>query len=273
MLKLKDGIVSLFKKVVTSIPPDVEDAIRMAYGREAEGSQTKEVFRAILEQVKEARVQGKPLCQHAGVPVFWVGMPRSLSRREILDIIIDGTETAFKKIPAFGDRTEGEALPSIPVPVVFFEETDSTSLVVDLLINGADCENAGMFFSINQPFTGNFTEVKKALLESVSKRSNNLCSPCVLGIGIGSERTQIAALSKKQLLRKLSDNNAHPKLMQLEQELTEGLNTLITEFPSLNCKTAILGVKAATVNLHSFSYLVDVSVSCWALRRGRLIWS
>ncbi|MBF0520936.1 MAG: fumarate hydratase, partial [Nitrospirae bacterium] len=154
MLKLKDGIVSLFKKVVTSIPPDVEDAIRMAYDRETEGSQTKEVFRAILEQIKEARVQGKPLCQHSGVPVFWVGMPRSLSRREILDIIIDGTETAFRKIPAFGDRIESDSSPSIPVPVVFFEETDSTSLVIDLLINGADCENAGMFFSINQPFTG-----------------------------------------------------------------------------------------------------------------------
>ncbi|QWR77931.1 fumarate hydratase [Candidatus Magnetomonas plexicatena] len=273
MLKLKDGIVELFKKVVTSIPPDVEDAIKAAYGKEDEGGQTRGVLGAILEQIKEARVKNKPLCQHAGVPVFWVGMPRSLSRREISEIILDGTETAYKKIPAFWDRNEGDMAPSFPVPVVFFEETEGTSLVVDLLLNGADCENAGMFFSIKQPFTGNFTEVKTALLDYISQRGDNLCSPCVLGIGIGSERTQVAALSKKQLLRKISDKNTHPELMQLEQELAEALNTLVAEFPPLSCKTAILGVKAATVNLHSFSFLVDVSVSCWALRRGRLIWS
>ncbi|MEO5357680.1 MAG: fumarate hydratase [Nitrospirae bacterium YQR-1] len=273
MLKLKDGIVELFKKVVTSIPPDVENAIKEAHSRESEGSSGRESFNVILEQIKDSRANRKPLCPEAGVPVFWVNMPRSLNRREIAEIILDGTGAAYKKIPTLSSTKEGEQSPSLPVPVIFFEETDGASLVVDLLLNGADCENAGMFFSIKQTFSGDFTSVKETLFDVLTDSASKLCPPCVLGVGIGSERTQVAALSKKQLLRKLSDKNPKPELALLEQELFEGLNLRATGQSACGGRTPFLGVKAATINLHSFSFLVDVSVSCWALRRGRLIWS
>ena len=41
MLKLRDGIVELYRKVATSLPPDVEDALKAACVSEKKGFKCK----------------------------------------------------------------------------------------------------------------------------------------------------------------------------------------------------------------------------------------
>ena len=51
MLKLVDGIVELYKKVATSLPPDIEAAICVGYESETDDSNAKYSLDIILENI------------------------------------------------------------------------------------------------------------------------------------------------------------------------------------------------------------------------------
>jgi len=128
LLKLRDGIVELYRKVATSLPPDVEEALRMALTREKEGSAAASALSVMIDNVRLARDTAKPICQDTGVPVFFVKVPLGLSYRELRETILDATRIATAKIPLrpnavdviteknSGDNT-GEGF-----PLIHFEE-------------------------------------------------------------------------------------------------------------------------------------------------------
>ncbi len=75
-----------------------------------------------------------------------------------------------------------------------------------------------------------------------------------------------------QLMRKLNDSSKVRELAGLEQQLLRDINSLGIGPMGLGGKTTALGVKVGVNHRHPASYFVDVSVGCWAMRRGRLIW-
>jgi tartrate dehydratase alpha subunit/fumarate hydratase class I-like protein len=81
VLKLRDAIVKLYKKAATSLPSDVEAALRFAY--EKERLNAKAVLSAILENIKIARNTERPICQDTGVPVFFIKIPLGISHLEL----------------------------------------------------------------------------------------------------------------------------------------------------------------------------------------------
>ena len=60
MLKLRDGIVELYRKVATSLPPDVEESLKSALSREAKGSAARASLSVILENIRVARDTVRP---------------------------------------------------------------------------------------------------------------------------------------------------------------------------------------------------------------------
>ncbi|MBF0466948.1 MAG: fumarate hydratase [Nitrospirae bacterium] len=295
MLKLRDGIVELFRKVATSIPPDVDLALRGAF--DSETMESKETLSIILENITLARQEKKPVCQEFGVPVFWVRLPGGLSRKEISSIILKGTGMAVSKVPLAGVHGacptfshEAHCM-NIAEPVIYYEQFEGTSLVIDLMLMGADCENAGGFHCIpavaspkENAFANEalnealiygdlFNGVATRVTETILRAQGRGCPPYIVGIGIGGARDSAAALSKSQLLRKLNDVNPISYLHDMEMAILSDINRLQTGPIGLGGNTSALGVKIGVSNWHFSSNFVDISLSCWALRRGRLIWS
>ena len=91
-------------------------------------------------------------------------------------------------------------------------------------------------------------------------------------MGIGAAKDQVTRLSKEQLLRRLDDVNRYPVLSQLEKKISEDINSLGIGTIGLGGRTTSLGVKIGINHRHPASYFVDISVSCWADRRARMIW-
>lgn len=281
MLKLRDGIVELYRKVATSLPPDVEEALKAARSAEPEGTAAAAALGVITENIRLARDTVRPICQDTGVPVFHVKVPVGLSQQEIKEAIVEATRLATGKIPlrpnavdVVTEENSGDNT-GIGFPVIHVEETPNGTLVIDLMLKGGGSENVGQTYKLPDERLGaqrDFEGVRRCVLDAVRKAQGRGCPPYILGVGIGASKDQVTLLSKDQLMRKLNDVNRIEILDKLEKSLLDEVNRLGIGPQGLGGRTTALAVKVAVNHRHPASYFVDVSFSCWASRRGRLIW-
>jgi len=248
---------------------------------ETEGSTAASTLSVIAENIRRARETARPMCQDTGVPVFYVKVPVGLSHEELRNTIMEATREATVKVPLrpnavdivteknSGDNT-GDGF-----PVMYIEETSAGTLTIDLMLKGAGSENAGQLYKLPLPEIGaqrDLDGVRRCVLDAVQKAQGRGCPPYVIGVGIGATKDQVTRLAKVQLMRKLNDASKVRELAELEQQLLRDINSLGIGPMGLGGRTTALGVKIGVNHRHPASYFVDVSVGCWAMRRGRLIW-
>ncbi|HWR58697.1 MAG TPA: fumarate hydratase [Thermodesulfovibrionales bacterium] len=280
MLKLRDGIVELYKKVATSIPPDVEDAIKKGLSSE-EDSRAKESLSRILDNIGASRQAPRPSCADTGVPIFRVKVPRGLSHVEMRNTIREATVVATQKIPlvpAAVDILTGENSgdnTGTGFPIIYLEEVSDDTLTIDLMLRSAESEYFGRTYRLplgDLQAERDLEGVRKCVVDSVRKAGGRGCPPYTVGVGIGASQDQVSVLATHQLFRKIPDENPNPAIAELEQKILNELNELGIGPMGVGGRTTALGVKIGVNHRHPESYLVYVSLSCWANRRGRLIW-
>ncbi|KJU84283.1 hydro-lyase, Fe-S type, tartrate/fumarate subfamily subunit alpha [Candidatus Magnetobacterium bavaricum] len=286
MLRLKDGIVELYTKVATSIPSDVEDALKQTYTSETtEGmvDRGSGCFSVIIDNVKNAKTTKKPLCRDIGIPVFWVKLPHGLDPQHIAADIVEGSRQAVLRLTGSGVTGAAEDVAAIN-PDIYFEDSNKSSLVVDLLLKSTDCQRSeelsqmqgGGSIALEPDAAGGLeTEkyhnaIRDIVVDTVKKAKKRVCVPYTIGVGLGTEKDDVAMISKKQLLRRLNDSN--PETQALEKKILEDLNTMDATTPGSTAQTTALGVKIGGSFSGPDSVVVNVSICCWANRRGRLIW-
>jgi fumarate hydratase class I len=274
LLKLREGIVELYKKVTTSLPPDVEDAIRLARELTEEDSAENKALLKSIEEIRSSRAQPRPICRDSGIPHFHVKVPLGISHKEIEAALIDATRIATEKrlleasaVDAVSGKDSGDNT-GIGFPVIHLEESPDATLSVELILVGTEAENEGRTYRLPDESINAQRDLEgagKCVIDAVKRAGGRGCPPYIIGVGIGATREQAARISKKQLLRRLSDKNADDELAALEERILEDVN-------SLNNKLSALGVKMGVNHRHRESFIVDVSLSCWATRRGKLLW-
>jgi fumarate hydratase class I len=280
MLKLRDGIVELFRKVATSIPPDVEEAMKNAFTSE-EDAGAKESLSTIGLTIRKSRQIPRPACVDTGIPTFRVKVPRGLGHGEIINTIREATAVATLKVPLAlsavdivtgensGDNT-GEGF-----PVIYLEEAPDDTLTVDLMLRSGECETYGRTYSLPMEEIDagrDLDGVRKCVLDCVKRAGGRGCPPYTIGVGIGAARDQVSMLSTRQLFRKLPDESENPVIRELEHRLLREVNELGIGPMGGGGGTTAIGVKIGINHRHPEAYLVDVALACWANRRGRLIW-
>lgn len=280
MLKLRDGIVELYRKVATSLPKDVEDAIKIAFEKEKLPI-AKDSLRIILENIRLARTEEIPICQDTGIPVFYVKVPRCLGQERIKEMIFEATRIATERIPLrpnsvdiITEKNSGDNT-GVDFPVIHMEESEGENLIIDLMLKGGGAENIGCMYKL--PNTEIKAErglegVRAVILDAVLNAQGRGCPPYIIGVAIGGSRDQVAYQSKRQLLRRLQDFHREVALASFEEGITQDINRLGIGVMGIGGDTTCLGVKIEVSNRHPATYFVDISFSCWAMRRGRLIW-
>ena len=281
MIHLRNAIVELYRKVATSLPADVVSALQNLHRKEKKGSNAALALSVILGNISGAVKTVRPLCQDTGVPVFFVRVPVGLSHLQIRSTVIKATQIATREIPlrpnAVDILTEknSEDNTGIGFPVIYIDETKGRNLVIDLMLKGSGSENIGQLYKLpveELQAERNLKGVRKCVLDTVYKAQGKGCPPYVIGVGIGAAKDQVTRLSKEQLLRRLDDVNPYPVLSKLEKRISEDINSLGIGTIGLGGRTTSLGVKIGINHRHPASYFVDISVSCWADRRARMIW-
>jgi fumarate hydratase, class I len=281
MLDFRNAIVELYRTAASSLPSDVEASLRRAGGKEEKGSNAASALAAILENIGRARETGRPLCQDTGVPVFFIRIPCGISHLAVKGTIIKATRVASRNIPlrpnavdVLTERNSGDNT-GVGFPVIYCEETKGSSIVIDLMLKGAGSENIGQLYKLPVEDIGaerDLEGVRRCVLDAIYKAQGKGCPPYIIAVGIGASKDQVTRLSKEQLLREIEDVNSHKTLSALEKRLLRDVNRLGIGPLGFGGRTTALGVKVGVNHRHPASYFVDVSISCWADRRARLIW-
>ncbi|HMK55721.1 MAG TPA: fumarate hydratase [Dissulfurispiraceae bacterium] len=290
MLKLREGIVELYKKVASSIPSDVEDALKKAWEAETDAG-VRESMTKILKQISASRAALRPLCLDTGIPFFFVWVPRGLSQLQVREDIIEATRIATRKVPLSPNAVDmlsgsntGDNI-GLYFPLIHIEETEKNSLTIDLMLQGSECENLGSQYKLPASFAEGGPEasgisvaerdldgVKRCVLDAVARAKGKGCPPYMLGVAIGGARDQVAYLSRRQLCGRINVSNPDTRLAALEADIKREVNEFGRTAEGLMRNVTAFGVRIAAAHRHPQTCFVDVSFSCWANRKARLIW-
>lgn len=280
MHDLSEALIELIRRTSSDLPADVEDALKQAREREAEGSAAHGALDTILENVALARRDSTPICQDTGTPIFYVHYPAGWSPRELTDqiraAIAEATRRTYLRpnaVDSISGKNSGNNLGDDAFPSIHFVEVEGDELNIDLLLKGGGCENVGAQYALPDSRIGagrDLEGVRKVVLDAVHNAQGKGCAPGVLGVAIGGDRGSSYARSKEALFQPLGESRASPELAQLETRLTKEANQLGIGPMGFGGETTVLDVKIEGMHRLPASFFVSVSYMCWAHRRHRM---
>ena len=274
-MSITEKILDLIRETSSSLPEDVEKALRRAMRREDASSSAKVVLKTILDNCALARKASTPLCQDTGTLTFFVdaSLRRRVTRKVISQAVALATEKGYLRKNCI-DSVDGKSYDdnvAEGAPVIHYVEGGELPAgSVTLIMKGGGSENMSRQYSLPDSSLGagrDLAGVEKCVLDAVQKAQGYGCAPGILGVCIGGDRATGFETAKEQLLRQLDDKSTDLRLAKLESSLLAKANSLGIGPMGLGGKTTLLGVKIAARPRVPASFFVTVAYMCWAARR------
>jgi fumarate hydratase class I len=270
------NLLELIRRTSTDLPSDVEMAIRRALGKERKGSHAAWALDSMLANAAAARREGVPICQDTGTLTFFFSVPVGFDT----NMLVSRTRSAVARATRAGylrlntiDSVLGatyETNVAHGSPVVHFEQGARKTVDVRLVMKGGGSENVGCQYSLPDVRLGagrDLEGVRRCVLDAVWQAQGRGCSPGVLGVCIGGDRSGGYLHSKEQFLRKITEKASSETLARLEDRLARDIRELGIGPMGLGGRTTVLGVKIGALSRLPASFFVTVSYMCWAFRR------
>lgn len=281
MKDLTEHFLELVRIAATSMPPDVEKALKKALASEEKGSAARGAMETIMKNIEMSREKSTPICQDTGTPIFYVHYPEGWSTRklkaQIREAVAQATEKTYLRpnaVDSLTGKNTGDNLGDEHYPTIHFEEVEGDSLTVQLMLKGGGCENVSAQYKLPDIGLGagrDLEGVRKVVLDSVHQAQGKGCAPGILGVAIGGDRGSSYLASKEALLRQLDEKNPDPELAGLEETITKESNKLGIGPMGFGGKTTVVGTKIKATHRLPASFFVSVSYMCWAYRRRKMI--
>jgi len=278
-MELENAIYGLIVRTSTTLPSDVELTLSESLKSEEDESVGSGTLKVLLENIKLASEKKVPLCQDTGAITIYVKKPVGENEKEIKLAIFEAVRKATAEnilrpntVDSVSGVNSGDNT-GVGMPQVFFEENDSDSIEIALLLKGGGSENVSTQYSLpdKKLNAGRDLEgVRKCALDTVFKAQGNGCPPGVLAVVVGGDRSSGYSQAKKLFFRKIGERNEDKKLAELEEKILSESNELGIGPAGLGGKTTLLDVKVDAVHRIPASFFVTVAYNCWALRRGIL---
>lgn len=270
--KITERLTRLIRETSSSLPDDVERALRCAFRREKGNASATVVLRTILDNVALARSAVTPLCQDTGTLAFYVGegLRRTVTPEKIKAAVAAATaEGALRKncIDSIDGRSYDNNC-TAGAPVIHYTENAGRS--VTLLMKGGGSENMSRQYSLPDAELcagRDMDGVEKCILDAVFKAQGYGCAPGIIGVCIGGDRATAYEVAKEQLLRPLGMAAPDQRIAKLEKKVFRSANSLGIGPMGLGGKTTLLGVSIAARPRVPASFFVTVAYMCWACRR------
>ena len=276
---LHERISDLIASTSSSLPADVERALRRSLRAEESGSSAAVVLRTILDNVALARKCRVPLCQDTGTLAFYIdaALRRRVTSSVVRKAVALATERGFLRRNCI-DSVTGRSYDdncADGAPVIHYVDWQEPGRVT-LVLKGGGSENMSRQYSLPDASIGagrDLEGVRRCVLDAVQKTQGFGCAPGILGVCIGGDRATGYEVAKEQLLRPLDEKSGGAKdaqLRRLERSLLKEANSLGVGPMGLGGKTTLLGVKIAARPRVPASFFVTIAYMCWACRRGSL---
>jgi len=271
---IKDAVRDLCLKANFELRGDVLKALRAGLKKE-NSPRARAIIKSIIENARLAKRKRIAICQDTGMVVVHleIGQNAALVGGSLKKAVDDGVEEAYAKgalrksvvgHPLLRDNTKTNT-----PAVLFIDITDGDRLRISVSPKGFGSENKSMI-KMFRP-TESPAEIKRFVIDVVTKAGPDACPPFILGIGIGGTFEKAAYLSKKALLRPIGGRNPDRHISRLERELFKEINSLGIGPMGLGGNTTTLGVNILESPTHIAGLPVAVNVSCHATRSAEKI--
>ena len=225
-VSIVEKLVGLIRDTSSSLPEDVEKALKGAARKEAKGGSAAVILKTIVDNVKLARRQGTPLCQDTGTLTFFVdeSLRRKVTPAVIKRAVARATELGYLRKNCI-DSVTGRSYDdncAEGAPVVHYvvsrepeqpkhpnTQTPRHRGSVTLVMKGGGSENMSRQYSLPDAALGagrDLAGVRKCVLDAVQKTQGYGCAPGILGVCIGGDRATGYEVAKEQLLRPLDED-------------------------------------------------------------------
>lgn len=268
-------VYDLLHQACTTISPDALHLMNKAASQESH-TEAKVFLETMINNVSQAILQDKPVCQSPGFPTVWIRFGESFDMAPLLSYLPKALTQATQ---------EGLIRPSIVHPLTRHNPGDSTGLgvpnielrhipnqpFVEIIMSAKGCgAELGNISKILTPATlgKNYIGLKQLVLDTVINAGGFPCPPSAIGIGIGGQMDISAKLSREAIsTRNWLDDNPDILLNNLEKELLEDINKLGIGPGGIGGKTTALAVKIAYAATHTAICPVTINFHCWVARR------
>ena len=263
------------------LPQDVRDALERAVATESDPGAAK-ILAQLIENADIAARERIPLCQDTGLTIVFVeqGAQVALTAANhttavtIDDAINDGVRAGYEKgylrKSVVRDPLGGRANTETNTPAVIHHTiVPGDKLEITVMAKGGGCENKSrfrMFLPTAEP-----EEVTAWIVQVVEEAGANACPPFVVGVGIGGSFELCCLLSKRALVRRLTEPNPEASYAELERELLSRINALGVGPQGLGGDTTALAVQIETAPCHIASLPVAVNIECHSHRHKTAI--
>ena len=271
-----DRLLALIRDTSSSLPEDVEKALKTALRKEERGSSAAVILGTIIENCALARRERTPLCQDTGTLTFFVDsrLRRKVTPAMLKKAVALATEKGYLRKNTIDSVTGLSCDDNCAegAPVVHYVDGDvGSKMCVTLLMKGGGSENMSRQYSLPDSALGagrDMAGVRKCILDAVQKAQGYGCAPGILGVCIGGDRATGYEIAKEQLLRPLNEKKTgDAALRKLENQILKEANSLGIGPMGLGGETTLLGVKIASRTRLPASFFVTVAYMCWAARR------
>jgi len=258
------------------LPEDVRQALERAAATESDPGAAR-ILAQLIENADIAARDRIPLCQDTGLTIVFVeqGAQVAITAAHhadpvtVVDAINEGVRAGYEKgylrKSVVGDPLGGRANTETNTPAVIHHTiVPGDKLEMTVMAKGGGCENKSQFRMFLP--TAEAAEVMDWIVQVVQEAGANACPPFVVGVGIGGSFELSCLLSKRALLRRLTEPNSEAFYARMERELLGEINALGVGPQGLGGDTTALAVQIETAPCHITSLPVAVNIECHSHR-------
>jgi len=268
--QITQAVKQLCIKTNCVLNPDISNALQAFAG--SEKSETgKDILNTLVENARIACNQNMAICQDTGMMLIFADVGQDVHiNGDISEAINEGVRQGYSegylrfsvvKDPLRRVNT-GDNTPA----VIYYDMVKGAQITISAMPKGFGSENMGAVKML-KPSDGE-KGVIDFIIDTVEKAGPNPCPPIVVGVGIGGTMDKAALLSKKALLRPITQRNSDPYYSDMEKLLLERLNGLGIGPQGFGGSTTALGVNVEVFPTHIAGLPVAVTISCHVTRHG-----
>jgi len=279
--KISETVESLCIAAGYELPDDVLVALEQAAQKETTPAAAK-ILNQLIENARLAKDESIPLCQDTGLAVVFVDCgadvavkpPAGAKQMTLVDAINAGVEAGFRKgylrASVVADPLNIRKNTSSNTPAIIHHTiAPGEKLKLTVMLKGGGSENKSRF-KMFRP-TAKRQQIIDWVVDVVKSAGADACPPFIVGVGIGGDFELSCLLSKKALIRNITQKNSDEFYAELETDLLRGINALGLGPQGLGGDTTALACLVETAACHIASLPVAVNIECHSHRHKSAI--
>ena len=262
----------LLKKAAVVLPPQFIGLLRKAYDRER-NELARINLRTMLEAVRVAEEEGRPLCQDTGLVFYHVVLGgKIVFDGDLNRALLQATEQATREVPLRPNAVHPITRKNLGtnsgwgIPYAYYDlAPEADYLEISAIPRGGGGAAQTNFIAI-PPIGPKVKPMVKGILEAVVN-AKSACPPLVVGVCVGGSKDLAARTATMALFRRPTGSfNPDPEAQALEMELLEAANRLNIGPVALGGDTSVLAVHLEIRGCHTAAAPCAIAFSCWPLR-------